>query len=176
MKNGRACAAVRISSHAPWGGFRSRSVLRRYSPRRARVRWACGAASLVRACGAREIGHGCCRSPQRRAGLWSRVGGDTLDIAALAVQCAATTPSATMSQPHSRWSWPSRCSTSWPHKLTPARHSRRKTEVGITVTARVPQGLERARDAARNVDLRADMRPSPQSAQVSPAADRVRAH
>src|SRR4026208_751635 len=41
--------------------------------------------SLVRAVGAREVGHGVLSlSTQRRAGLWSRVGGDTLDIAALA--------------------------------------------------------------------------------------------
>ena len=50
-----------------------------------------------------------------------------------------------------------------------ARHSRRKTELrDYSDRSGFPQGLERARDAARNVELRADRRPSPQSPQVGP--------
>jgi hypothetical protein len=43
-----------------------------------------GKETLVRACGVREIGAGMLSlSTERRAGLWSRVGGDALDIALL---------------------------------------------------------------------------------------------
>jgi hypothetical protein len=46
-----------------------------------------GRESLIRGCGLREIGAGVLTlSTERRAGLWSRVGGDALDIALL---CAA---------------------------------------------------------------------------------------
>jgi hypothetical protein len=149
------------------------------APRYTRALGLRGRESLVRACGAREIGHGLLSlSTQRRAGLWSRVGGDTLDIAALAsamrrdnpkrdnvatalaVVLAITVLDVVAAQAHT------------------ARHSRRKTEVrDYSDRSGFPQGLERARDAARNVDLRADIRPTPQSAQVSPAADRTsRAH
>ena len=44
-----------------------------------------GREGFVRAMGAREIGHGMlCLSTETHAGAWSRVGGDMLDLAALA--------------------------------------------------------------------------------------------
>ena len=80
-----SCAAVRISSHA-LGWF---SIALGVTQVLAAPRHACagpaGPRDSARACGAREIGHGLLSlSTQRQAGLWSRVGGDTLDIAALA--------------------------------------------------------------------------------------------
>jgi hypothetical protein len=43
-----------------------------------------GKESIVRALGAREIAHGVLTlSTERRAGLWSRVGGDALDLAVM---------------------------------------------------------------------------------------------
>jgi hypothetical protein len=63
------------------------------APRYTRALGLRGRENHVRACGVREIGHGILSlSTQRRAGLWSRVGGDALDIAALSAAMRRRNP------------------------------------------------------------------------------------
>jgi hypothetical protein len=62
-----------------------------------------GNEGLVRAWGAREIGAGLVAlSVDKKAGLWSRVAGDELDIVTLLTACGTKIQNATMWRWHSR--------------------------------------------------------------------------
>jgi hypothetical protein len=73
-----------------------------------------GQEALVRAYGAREISSGMLSlSTEKNLGLWSRVGGDGIDISTLLTALRDDNPRRRMSRQRSRWSRVSRCSTSW---------------------------------------------------------------
>jgi hypothetical protein len=125
------------------------------APRYTRTLGFRGREGLVRACGTREIGHGLLTlSTQRRAGLWSRVGGDALDIVGLAGGLGRNNP-----QRHNVAGALALVlaitvlDVVGAQALT-ARHGRRKTTIrDYRDRSGFPQGLERARGAARAAEL-----------------------
>lgn len=131
-----------------------------------------GKETLVRAYGVREIGHGVLSlSPDKQVGLWSRVAGDMLDIAtllpalhdgnpkrdnagvALALVVGITALDLVGAQ-----------------GLT-ARHSRsRGKRRSYRDRSGFPQGVEKARGAARDFEVPPDIRAAPM---LASASDRV---
>ncbi|WP_207540481.1 hypothetical protein [Sabulicella rubraurantiaca] len=135
-----------------------------------------GKEMLVRGYGLREIGHGILSlSPDKKAGLWSRVGGDALDLATLASAYRPDNPKRgnvgialaavagiTLLDLVGAQGVTSR------HRRTGGDHRRYRDRSGF------PQGLQRARGAARQ-DFRVppDMQAAPTAAALSPSGDRA---
>ena len=131
-----------------------------------------GKEGLVRAFGAREIGHGLLTlSPDKQVGLWSRVAGDGLDIAtlmgglrddnpkrdnvaiALAMVLGVTLLDVIGAQ------------------STTVRHSRNRGERRLyRDRSGFPRGVQAARGAARDFKIPPDMRAAPVLASVSDRA------
>ncbi len=136
------------------------------APRYTRALGVEGKEAFVRACGARELAHGILTlSTERKAGLWSRVGGDALDIAmlgaamqdnpkrgnvALALVAGVTVLDVIGAQ-----------------RVT-ARHTRRREHIReYRDRSGFPKGIERARGAAAGLQIPARMRADPQLAGVA---------
>jgi hypothetical protein len=133
-----------------------------------------GSEMLVRSYGLREIGHGILSlSPDRTTGLWSRVGGDALDILTLAAAYRPDNPKRenvavalvavagiTLLDLAAAQGVTSR------HRRTPSDRLRYRDRSGF------PQGVRRARGAARQ-DFRTppDMLAAPAVAAVSRVGD-----
>lgn len=133
-----------------------------------------GSETLVRSYGLREIGHGILSlSPDKATGLWSRVGGDALDILTLAAAYRPDNPKRdnvglalaavagiTLLDLAAAQGVTSR------HGRTPGDRQRYRDRSGF------PQGVQRARGAARQ-DFRTppDMQAAPAVAALSRVGD-----
>jgi len=141
------------------------------APRYTRALGLRGRENHVRACGAREIGHGLLSlSTQRRAGLWSRVGGDALDIAALAGAMRRGNPKRDNVAIALALVIAVTALDVVGAQAQTARHSRGKSDVrDYTNRSGFPQGVARARGAAAGFALPADVKAASQKAAVATA-------
>jgi hypothetical protein len=122
-----------------------------------------GKENLVRAFGAREIGAGVLSlSPDRQIGLWSRVAGDGLDIAALLTGLRDDNPKReNVTMALAMVSGITLLDLIGAQSNT-RRHSRNRGERRMyRHRTGFPQGVQAARGAARNFEVPADMRAAP---------------
>ena len=110
-----------------------------------------GRESLIRACGLREIGAGVLTlSTERRAGLWSRVGGDALDIALLGTALRGNRDRGNLSLALALVVGITALDVFGAQAAT-ALHSRRRGSVNdYHDRSGYPHGIERSRGAASN--------------------------
>jgi hypothetical protein len=139
-----------------------------------------GKEGLVRAYGVRELGHGIVSlSPDKRLGLWSRVGGDMLDIATLVPALSHDNPKRDNAKVALAMVLGVTVLDAVAAQALSARHGRpRGRSRSYRDRTGFPQGIQKARGAARDFDVPSDMRASPPLAAASdrPAAERAQAH
>jgi len=128
-----------------------------------------GNENLVRAFGAREIGAGVLSlSPDSHIGLWSRVAGDGLDIAALLTGLRDDNPKRENVTIALAMVSGITLLDIIGAQTTTRRHSRNRGQRRMyRHRTGFPQGVQAARGAARNFEVPADMRAAP------PLADQV---
>jgi hypothetical protein len=133
-----------------------------------------GRESLIRACGLREIGAGVLTlSTERRAGLWSRVGGDALDIALLGTALRDNRERRNLSLALALVVGITALDVFGAQAAT-ARHSRRRGSVtDYQDRSGYPHGIERSRGAASNFPLPAEMTAEPVLGRTSQTSGRT---
>jgi hypothetical protein len=139
-----------------------------------------GHETLVRAYGAREIGHGIVSlSPDKHLGLWSRVAGDGLDIATLMRAMRPDNPNRDkVGMALAMVLGVTLLDIIGAQSVT-ARHSRnRGRRRSYRDRTGFPQGVQAARGAASGFEVPPDMRAAPVLAAVSDrsSAERARPH
>ena len=134
------------------------------APRFSRALGVQGRESLVRACGLREIGHGVLTlSTERKAGLWSRVGGDALDMALLSAAFRSSRKRGNVALALALVAGITALDV-FGARATTTRHSRRRgngSGQNYRDRSGYPHGIERARGAARNVQVPSEMTTEP---------------
>jgi hypothetical protein len=143
------------------------------APRYTRALGVEGREWMVRATGLREITHGVLTlSTEKQAGLWSRVGGDMLDIAVLALTMRDNPKRDNVKTALTAVIGVTLLDIIGAQGVT-ARHSRpREQPRDYSDRSGFPQGVERARGAAADFEVPADFRAEPQTARVSPVTGR----
>jgi len=128
-----------------------------------------GKETLVRAFGVRELGAGIVSlSPDKQIGLWSRVAGDGLDIAALMTAMRADNPKRkNVEIALAAVVGVTLLDIATAQRLT-ARHSRpRVASRSYRDRSGFPRGVQAARGAAKDFQVPSDMRAAPVLASVS---------
>jgi len=128
-----------------------------------------GKETLVRAFGVRELGAGIVSlSPDKQIGLWSRVAGDGLDIAALMTAMRADNPKRkNVEMSLAAVVGVTLLDIATAQRLT-ARHSRpRVASRSYRDRSGFPRGVQAARGAAKDFEVPSDMRAAPVLASVS---------
>jgi hypothetical protein len=132
-----------------------------------------GKEGVVRAFGAREIGHGLLTlSPDKQVGLWSRVAGDGLDIATLMAGLRDDNPKRDNVVIALAMVLGVTVLDLIGAQSTTVRHSRNRGERRLyRDRTGFPRGVQAARGAARDFKIPPDMRAAPTLAyEVSPSA------
>lgn len=130
---------------------------------------------FVRAAGAREITHGLLSlSIEKQAGLWSRVGGDAIDIASLAAIMRPDNPQRdNVGKALAAVIGITLLDIAGAQAVT-ARHSRKRGQPrDYSDRSGFPQGVERARGAAADFETPADMTAASQTAKASRVTGRT---
>lgn len=138
------------------------------APRYTRALGVEGREWMVRAAGLREISHGVLTlSTEKQAGLWSRVGGDMLDIAALAVAMRDNPKRDNVKTALTAVIGITLLDVIGAQGVT-ARHARpREQPRDYRDRSGFPQGVARARGAAADFEAPPDFRAAPQTARAS---------
>jgi hypothetical protein len=129
---------------------------------------------FVRAAGAREITHGLITlSPDKKAGLWSRVGGDIFDIAVLAAIMRPDNPKRdNVGKALAAVIGVTLLDIAGAQAVT-ARHSRRRGQArDYSDRSGFPQGVAEARGAAADFEVPSDMTAALQSPKASKVTGR----
>ena len=144
------------------------------APRYTRALGVEGKEWFVRAAGAREITHGLLSlSPDKKAGLWSRVGGDAFDIAALSAAMRDNPKRANVETALWLVVGITLLDIIGAQAVT-ARHSRRRGQArDYSDRSGFPQGVAQARGAAADFETPSDMTAAPQTARASRVTGRT---
>ena len=136
-----------------------------------------GQEALVRAYGAREISSGMLSlSPEKNLGLWSRVGGDGIDIATLLTALRDDNPKKQNVTTALALVAGITLLDIMAAQGTTSRHSRASGDRYVyRDRSGFPDGLEAARGAAKDFQVPVDMRAAPALAALSDRAPRERA-
>lgn len=139
-----------------------------FAPRYTRALGVEGKEWLVRTAGAREITHGLLSlSPDKKAGLWSRVGGDAFDIAALLAALRDNPKRPNVETALWLVAGITLLDIIGAEGVT-VRHSRRRGEArDYSDRSGFPQGAAQARGAAADFETPPDYRAAPQTARAS---------
>jgi len=138
------------------------------APRYTRALGVEGREWVVRTAGAREIMHGLLSlSPDKKAGLWSRVGGDVFDIASLSAAMRDNPKRQNVQTALLLVAGITLLDIVGAQAVT-ARHSRGRGQArDYRDRSGFPQGVARARGAAADFETPPDFRAAPQTARVS---------
>jgi hypothetical protein len=127
-----------------------------------------GREGLVRAFGAREIAAGmACLGTQGTTGVWSRVGGDALDLAALAYALRISPKRSNVALALATVAGVTLVDIATGMALT-KRHARTGTPRDYSARSGLPRGAQHSRGAAADFRTPADMRAVPAAASASP--------
>ena len=143
------------------------------APRYTRALGVEGREWVVRMAGVREITHGLLSlSPDKKAGLWSRVGGDVFDIATLAAALRDNPKRDNVKTALTAVIGITLLDLIGAQSVT-ARHARQRGQArDYRDRSGFPQGVARARGAAADFETPPDFRAAPPTARVSPVTGR----